>query len=125
MSGQSKRPTVEVVPNGEYDQKVLAQTVKSVNGLLVERGFLLKGSDDEKADIIVQIGWTLTSSGMRSSLNFTMSAIDSSSNKQVANATRTVSSFSSDPSLLIEEALLTSIDEFNEQLMEYFLSMPR
>lgn len=77
-----------------------------------------------KADIIIEIGWTVTRQGPRSTLNYVMRGLDSYSNKQIAGSTgASTPSLSAEPVVLLEEAVLSRIDEFNNRLQAYFEDM--
>lgn len=77
-----------------------------------------------KADIIIEIGWSITRQGPRSTLNYIMRGIDSYSNKQIAGSTGASSpSLSAGTVVLLEEAVLSRIDEFNNRLQTYFEDM--
>lgn len=74
-----------------------------------------------KADIIIEIGWQISHQGPKSTLTYIMRALDSYSNKQVAGSTgASAPSFSAEPVVLLEEAVLSRIDEFNARLQEHF-----
>ena len=77
-----------------------------------------------KADIIIEIGWTISHQGPRAILNYIMRGIDSYSNKQIAGSTGASSpSISAEPVMLLEEAILSRIDEFNNRLQNHFEDM--
>lgn len=77
-----------------------------------------------KADIIIEIGWTITHQGPRSTLTYVMRGIDSYSNKQIAGSTgASQPSISAEPVVLLEEAILSRIDEFNIRLQSHFDDM--
>lgn len=77
-----------------------------------------------KADIIMQLTWTLNSTGPKKSVNFTLQGIDSYTDKQIATATGTGSpSFSVVLPVLLEESVLAHIDNFNASLQKHFDDM--
>ena len=74
-----------------------------------------------KADIIMQLTWTLNTQGPKKSVNFNLQGLDSYTNKQIATATGTgAPSFSAALPVLLKEAVLTHIDNFNASLMTHF-----
>ncbi|MFN8258759.1 MAG: DUF6175 family protein [Bacteroidales bacterium] len=74
-----------------------------------------------KADIIMQLTWTVNTTGPKKSITFNLQGLDAYTNKQVAGAQGTGSpSFSTELPLLLEEAVLAHLDNFNSQLMAYF-----
>ena len=74
-----------------------------------------------KADIIIEIGWSITYQGPKATLTYIMRGLDSYSNKQIAGSTgASQPSFSAEPVVLLEEAILSRIDDFNARLQEHF-----
>ncbi|MFN8296891.1 MAG: DUF6175 family protein [Chitinophagales bacterium] len=74
-----------------------------------------------KADIIMQITWSINQLGPKRSITFNLQGLDAYSNKQVAGASGTgQQSFSTELPVLLEEAVLTHLDNFNSQLQEHF-----
>lgn len=75
-----------------------------------------------KADIIIDLGWTVNNpQGPRRSITFTLAGNDSYSGKQVAGASGTgQQTFTSEIPVLLEEAILSYLDRFNVQLLDHF-----
>lgn len=72
-------------------------------------------------DIILQLTWKVNKSGPKYSVTFNLQALDSYTLKQIAGAEGTGSgSFSSDVSVLLEEAVVKHMDNFCELLMQHF-----
>lgn len=77
-----------------------------------------------KADIIIDLTWTINKTGPKKSVTFTMKGLDAYTDKQVASATGTgAPSFSAELPILLEEAVLAHIDNFNAQLQNHFNDM--
>lgn len=77
-----------------------------------------------KADIIIQLTWTLNKLGPKKSVSFNMQGLDAYTNKQIATAVGTgAASFSVELPILLEEAVLTHIDNFNVSLQNHFDDM--
>lgn len=77
-----------------------------------------------KADIIMQLTWTLNSTGPKKSVTFNLQGLDAYTDKQVATATGTgASSFSVELPVLLEEAVLAHLDNFNASLQAHFDDM--
>lgn len=77
-----------------------------------------------KADIIIQLTWTVNQTGPKRSLTFNMQGLDAYTDKQIAGASGTgAPSFTSELAILIEEAVLSHIDQFNSQLQMHFDDM--
>ena len=77
-----------------------------------------------KADIIIQLTYTLNTVGPKKSVTFNMQGIDAYTDKQIATATGTgQNSFSAEIPILLEEAVITHIDNFNSTLQKHFDDM--
>jgi len=74
-----------------------------------------------KADIIMQLTWTINKTGPEQSVTFNLQGLDSYTDKQVATAAGTgAPSFSAELPVLLEEAVLAHLDNFNSSLMTHF-----
>jgi hypothetical protein len=74
-----------------------------------------------KADIWMQLTYTINSVGPKKSLTFNLQGLDAYTDKQIAGASGTgAQSFTSETAILIEEAILMHIDSFNAQLQAHF-----
>lgn len=74
-----------------------------------------------KADILMQLTWTVTSVGPKKQINFVLQGIDAYTNKEIATATAPGSpSFAADVPTLLQEAVLAHIDNFNNGLQRHF-----
>lgn len=74
-----------------------------------------------KADIWIQLTYTVNQVGPKKSLTFNLQGLDAYTDKQIAGASGTSSpSFTSEIAILIEEAVLSHIDSFNAQLQSFF-----
>jgi hypothetical protein len=74
-----------------------------------------------KADIIIQLNWTINQTGPKKSISFRLDGLDAYTDKQIAGASGTGQpSFSAEIPVLLEEAVLAHIDNFNAQLQRYF-----
>lgn len=77
-----------------------------------------------KADIIIQLTYTINKTGPKKSITYNMQGLDSYTDKQVAGAQGTgAPSFSADLPVLLEEAVLANLDNFNYQLQKHFDDM--
>ncbi|MBU0764851.1 MAG: hypothetical protein KJ607_08455 [Bacteroidetes bacterium] len=77
-----------------------------------------------KADIIMQLTWTINQTGPKKSVTFNLQGLDSYTDKQVASASGTgAPSFSAELPVLLEEAVLAHLDNFNASLMTHFEDM--
>lgn len=74
-----------------------------------------------KADIWIQMTWTINQTGPKKSITFNIQGLDAYTGKQVAGASGTGSpSFSAELPILLEEAVLANLDNFNAQLSRHF-----
>jgi hypothetical protein len=74
-----------------------------------------------KADIIMQLTWNVNETGPKRSVTFNLQGLDSYTDKQVAGAQGTgTPSFSAELPVLLEEAVLSHLDNFNAQLQMHF-----
>ncbi|MBK9524442.1 MAG: hypothetical protein IPQ03_02370 [Bacteroidetes bacterium] len=77
-----------------------------------------------KADIIIQLTWILNTTGPKKSVTFNLQGLDSYSAKQVATAQGTgAPSFAAEVPVLLEEAVLSHMDNFTASLQKHFDDM--
>ena len=74
-----------------------------------------------KADIWMQMTWTVNQAGPKRSITFNLQGLDAYSDKQVAGASGTgPQSYANELAVLLEEAILSQLDLFNGQLQGHF-----
>ena len=74
-----------------------------------------------KADIIMQLTYTVNTMGPKYSVTYNLQGIDAYSNEQIAGAQGTgKQSFTAEFPVLLEEAVVNNMDNFCNQLMTYF-----
>lgn len=77
-----------------------------------------------KADIIMQLTWSVNAVGPKKSITFNLQGLDAYTGKQIAGSQGTGSpSFTAELPLLLEEAVLAHLDNFNTQLMAHFTDL--
>ncbi|MBI9069334.1 MAG: hypothetical protein JEZ09_18700 [Salinivirgaceae bacterium] len=77
-----------------------------------------------KADIIMDLDFRIERQGPKKYIVFTLNGLDAYSNKNVASAAGAGNpSSAATPEILLEEAVLSYMDEFNGRLMTYFQDM--
>ena len=118
-----------------FPLKDLQQNVKSINNLSAEDRLITSKRSGSaitespldrlrrtaKADIILEIDWTVNTLGPKSSITYNLRALDAYSNKQVAGAEGTgTGSFSAELPVLLEEAVQDHMDAFAARLQEHF-----
>jgi hypothetical protein len=95
--------------------------LSSENGSYASESGVDKIRKVAKADIILQITWVINKLGPKRSITFNLQGIDAYTNKQIASASGTgASSFSAALPVLLEEAVLSHIDNFNASLISHF-----
>lgn len=73
-----------------------------------------------KADIIIQVDWKVRKSEMGKVVTFILEAFDTYSSKRIATATGTGEPSNEVIPKMLEEAVGNHVEEFNEQLCQYF-----
>lgn len=77
-----------------------------------------------KSDIVMELSWSVNETGPKKSLTFVLEGIDSYTNKSIAGATGTGQpSFSAEIPVLIEESIVSHLDNFNGRLQAHFDDM--
>lgn len=77
-----------------------------------------------KADIWMQLTWTVNVTGPKKSITFNLQGLDAYTDKQIAGASGTGQpSFTAELPVLLEEAVLAHLDNFNVQLQKHFDDM--
>jgi hypothetical protein len=77
-----------------------------------------------KADIWMQMTWTVNITGPKKSITFNLQGLDAYTDKQIAGASGTGEpSFTAELPVLLEEAVLAHLDNFNVQLQNHFDDM--
>lgn len=77
-----------------------------------------------KADIWMQMTWTVNTTGPKKSITFNLQGLDAYTDKQIAGASGTgAPSFTAELPVLLEEAVLSHLDNFNVQLQNHFDDM--
>lgn len=73
------------------------------------------------ADIIIQLTYVINQQGPQRSITFLLQGLDAYTNKQIAGAQGTGEpSFATQTPVLLEEAVLAHIDDFNSRLLAHF-----
>jgi hypothetical protein len=77
-----------------------------------------------KADIIIQLTWTVNTTGPKKSITFILQGLDAYTDKQIAGANGTgAPSFSAEVPVLLKEAVTAHIDNFSASLQNHFDDM--
>jgi hypothetical protein len=77
-----------------------------------------------KADIVIQVTWTVNQTGPKKSVTYVLQGIDPYTGKQIASASGTGDpSFAAELPVLLQEAVLAHMDNYNSQLQAHFDDM--
>lgn len=96
----------------------------SKSGAGVQESPIDKLKKTAKADIIIQLTYTVNQTGPKKSITYNMQGLDAYTDKQIAGAQGSgAPSFSAELPLLLEEAVLANLDNFNAQLQKHFDDM--
>jgi hypothetical protein len=77
-----------------------------------------------KADIIIQMTWTVNTTGPKKSITFILQGLDAYTDKQIAGANGTgAPSMSAEAPVLLKEAVTAHIDNFAASLQSHFADM--
>ena len=77
-----------------------------------------------KADIVIQVTWSVNQTGPNKSIPYVLQGIDPYTGKQIASASGTGKpSFSAELPVLLQEAVLANMDNYNNQLQAHFDDM--
>ena len=113
----------------------LQQSIKSINNVSAEDRLIQSKSNSAsitespldrlrrtaKADIILEVDWTINTIGPKQSITYNLRGLDAYSNKQVAGSQGTgAPSFSAEVPVLLEEAILNNMDNFTATLQQHF-----
>ena len=127
----------ELMSDRGFPLKNLESSLKSLEGDVAEDAMLTSKKGGElnespidklkkvaKADIWLQMTWIVNTVGPKKSITFNLQGIDAYTDKQIAGASGTgKSSFTAELSVLLEEAVLAHLDNFNVQLQNHFDDM--
>ncbi|MDL2231682.1 DUF6175 family protein [Porphyromonadaceae bacterium OttesenSCG-928-L07] len=109
---------LKAIKNEEIEE---ANTTSKETGDMIAETPLEKITRVAKADILIDLTWTINTSGPKRSMTLNLRGLDAYTNKQIAAASGTGrSSMSSQIPVLLEESVLSYIDDFNNQLQNYF-----
>jgi hypothetical protein len=77
-----------------------------------------------KADIIIQLTWSVNITGPKRSITFNLQGLDAYTSKQISGAQGTgAPSFSAELPVLLEEAVLAHMGNFSDRLQDHFDDM--
>jgi hypothetical protein len=124
----------ELMVDRGFPLKNLESAIKSMESESAEDALLTSKSGSDisetavdkikkiaKADIWIQLTWKVNTEGPKKSISFNLQGIDAYTDKQIAGASGTGNqSFTAELPVLLEESVLSHLDNFNVQLQKYF-----
>ena len=127
----------ELMADRGFPLKNLESILKSLENQSAEDALLMNSEGAEinenpidklkkvaKADIIIQMTYTIQSVGPKNTVTFNLQGIDSYTNKQIAGSSGTgAPSFTAEIPVLLAEAVVANIDLYNVQLQNHFDDM--
>jgi len=117
-----------------FPLKDMEQTLKSIATQNAEQNLMTSKNGNEmaesaidrlyrtaKADIILELTWNVKEQGPKRVLTYILEAKDAYTGKSIGGANgASTPSFSADVAVLLEEAVVANIDNFNNRLQTYF-----
>jgi hypothetical protein len=98
--------------------------MQSKSGAGISESPIDKLNKTAKADILMQLTWNVIQTGPKKSITFILAGIDTYTNKQIADAGGTGSpSFTAEIPVLLEEAVISHMDNFTMKLQAHFDDM--
>ena len=95
--------------------------VTASDGSGVRSNPLMQLRSRARADIIMQLTWTVNTMGPKQSVTYTLQGLDSYTDKEVATSTGTgAPSFTAELPVLLSEAVNAHMDEFCDRLQTHF-----
>lgn len=138
MSNQYLLPVISRINGMMADRgfplKNLETEIKSINSTSAEEAAISSKSGSEvrssmlaqlrqrsRADIILQLSWSINETGPKRSVTYTLQGLDSYTDKEIATSTGTGEpSFTAEIPVLLEEAVNKHMDEFCDRLQTHF-----
>lgn len=117
-----------------FPLKQLDATIRSIGNISAENNMMISKNGSElaespvdrlrrvaKADIILDLDWTVNVNGPKYSITYNLRGIDAYTGKQIAGAQGTGQpSFTAEIPVLLEEAVLSNMDNFTARLQDHF-----
>lgn len=127
----------DLMAERQFPLKSLEQEIKNLEQRRMEDNLTTSKSGNElaespldevarmaKCDIILEISWEMKDQGPKHSLSYILEARDAYTGKSIGAASGTgAPSFSADVDVLLEEAIVANMDNFNNRLMDHFTEM--
>ena len=111
------------IKNLEQQTAEDAMTASSVSGSSLAESPLDNLKKRAKADILIQITWSINKEPTGRSVNFTLEAFDAYTSKRIASSTGTGLSSSEPIPIMLQKAINGNMDPFVSQLQNHFSDM--
>jgi len=127
----------DLMAERQFPLQSLEQTIKNLEQRRMEDNLTTSKSGNElsesaldevartaKCDIILELSWDVKKIGPKNSLSYILEARDAYTGKSIGAASGTgAPSISADVDVLLEEAIVANMDNFNNRLMDHFAEM--
>ena len=103
------------------NQSAEMAAITASDGSGVQTNPLTELRNRARADIIMQLTWTVNKMGPKQSVTYTLQGLDSYTDKEIATSTGTgAPSFTAELPVLLSEAVNSHMDEFCDRLQNHF-----
>ena len=127
----------DLMAERQFPLKSLEQEIKNLEQRRMEDNMTMSKAGNElaespldevarmaKCDIILELSWELKDFGPKHSLSYILEGRDAYTSKSIGAASGTgAPSFSADVDVLLEEAIVANMDNFNNRLLDHFTEM--
>ena len=127
----------DLMAERQFPLQSLEQTIKNLEQRRMEDNLTTSKAGNElaespldevartaKCDIILELSWEQKNFGPKHSVSYILEARDAYTGKSIgASAGTGAPSFSADVDVLLEEAIVANMDNFNNRLMDHFTEM--
>lgn len=127
----------DLMAERQFPLQSLEQTIKNLEQRRMEDNMTTSKAGNElaespldevarmaKCDIVLELSWEVKDFGPKHSLAYILEARDAYTGKSIGAASGTgAQSFSADVDVLLEEAIVANMDNFNNRLMDHFTEM--
>ncbi|MBO5618833.1 MAG: hypothetical protein J5902_02490 [Paludibacteraceae bacterium] len=127
----------DLMAERQFPLQSLEQTIKNLEQRRMEDNMTISKAGNElaespldevartaKCDIILELSWEVKDFGPKHSLAYILEARDAYTSKSIGAASGTgAPSLSADVDVLLEEAIVANMDNFNNRLMDHFSEM--
>lgn len=127
----------DLMAERQFPLQSLEQTIKNLEQQRMEDNLTMSKAGNElaespldevarvaKCDIILELSWEMKDFGPKHSLSYVLEGRDAYTSKTIGAASGTgAPSFTADVDVLLEEAIVANMDNFNNRLLDHFTEM--